>query len=45
MRQVAQKKEALSQASSLINMIKKGDVNAKQLSQIMMGQTGLANLI
>lgn len=45
MRKQAHQQETLSQASSLIQMIKKGDVDAQQLSQIMMGQKDLAKLI
>ena len=45
MRNAAQEKEALVQAASLIDMIKKGDVNAEQLSQIMLGQIDLGTFV
>lgn len=45
MRKAAHQQEALSQAANLIQMIKKGNVNAQQLSQIMLGQMDLASVI
>ena len=35
----------MAQAEQLIKMIKKGSINAQQLSQIMLGQIDLANVI
>jgi len=35
----------VAQAEQLIKMIKKGSINAQQLSQIMLGQIDLANVI